>query len=116
MWPGAHCPLRDGRYYAVPGFAAPLTPRRRRPRGDRPVATLLWKGDGRVRDLLGRMWNKFKNRRKRQQLRFALADTSAPERLQLTDRDGEHTAEIRAGTVVDDSLVVLLNHLTGVDG
>jgi hypothetical protein len=63
------------------------------------------------------MLGKFKIRRKRrQQLRFSLADPSAPQRLRLTEQNGEPTAQIRAGTVVDYSLVVLLNHLTDTGG
>lgn len=54
-------------------------------------------------------------RNERRQLRFLLADASAPDRLTLTEHNGEPAAKIRAGTVVDDSLVVLLNHLTDTD-
>ena len=69
-----------------------------------------------VRGLWGKFLKLLRLRNERRQLRFLLADASAPDRLTLDDHNGELAAKIRAGTVVDDSLVILLNHLTDFDG
>lgn len=73
-------------------------------------------GDGHVRGLWGKFLKLLRLRNERRQLRFLLADASSPDRLTLAEHDGERAAKIREGTVVDDSLVVLLNHLTDPDG
>jgi hypothetical protein len=47
--------------------------------------------------------------------RFELAPCSAAQRIHLTERNGKVVIEVRAGTVVDSSLLRILSDLVAPD-